>query len=101
MSAANLSLFDFFDIPNAIFRFEDPVSANATCSFDIQWTGPVTSRGPVTGPPDTHSKGQLVMTEATMSWSASNDLGFTYVSDPSKTVSVFAQLGRVRNGVFA
>jgi hypothetical protein len=47
------------------------------------------------------STGELIMTNATMTWSASNNLGFRYVSDPSGTTSVFAQLGRIQNGVFA
>jgi hypothetical protein len=41
------------------------------------------------------------MCQATMTWSASNDLGFSFVSDPSPTTSFFAELGRVKNGVFA
>jgi hypothetical protein len=42
----------------------------------------------------------VVMSQATMTWSASNAQGFTFQSDPSPTTSVFAQLGHVRNGVF-
>ena len=98
MSMANLALTDYFDIPNALFRFQLPVSAGANCSFDIQWTGPVTGTGPVTTPGST---GQLSMTNATMTWSATNSLGFRYVSNPSGTTSAFAQLGRVQNGIFA
>jgi len=98
MSMANLALTDYFDIPNALFRFEDPVSADASCSFDIQWTGPVTATMPV----DTQgSTGELILTKATMTWSASNSLGFGFASNPSGTTSAFAQLGRVQNGVFA
>lgn len=99
MVATNMALQDYFDIPNALFRFEMPVSVGATCSFEIHWRGPVTSRGPVTGP--SGSRGQLVMNHATMIWSASNDHGFRYQSDPSGTSSFFAQLGQVKNGVFA
>jgi hypothetical protein len=91
-------LQDYFDIPNALFRFETPVSVGASCTFDIQWSGPVTSRGPVTS---SGSSGELIMCQATMTWSASNDLGFSFVSNPSPTTSVFAQLGHVKNGVFA
>jgi hypothetical protein len=98
MTATNLAVQDFFNIPNALFRLEDPVSTPATCSFDIRWSGPVTSRGPVTSPHG--STGELVMSQATMTWSASEQ-GFSFQSDPSNTTSVFAQLGRVRNGVFA
>ena len=97
MQVDNLALQDFFSIPNALFRFQAP--AAATCSFDIHWTGPVASRGRVTSPAG--SAGELVMTQATMTWSASNELGFRFVSNPSPTTSVFAQLGKVRNGVFA
>ena len=97
MTMSGLALNDFFDIPNALFRFETPVSAGATASFDIHWSGPVTSRGGVTTP---GSSGELVMNQATMTWSASNSLGFKYVSNPSGTTSAFAQLGHVSNGVF-
>jgi len=99
MHAANMAVQDFFDIPNALFRFEGPpASVDATCSFDIHWTGPVTSRGRVKTPGST---GELVMTAATMTWSASNSQGFRFVSNPSGTTSVFAQVGKISNGVFA
>ena len=99
MTATDLAVKDFFDIPNALFRFEDPVSVDATCTFDIQWSGPVTDRSPVSGP--SGSSGQLLMNQATMTWSATNASGFSYRSDPAGTTSAFAQLGRVSNGVFA
>jgi hypothetical protein len=99
MVATKMALQDYFDIPNALFRTETPVVSEAECSFEIHWSGPVTSRGRVTGP--SGSSGQLLMNQATMIWSASNQLGFKYRSDPSGTSSVFAQLGKVRNGVFA
>jgi hypothetical protein len=41
------------------------------------------------------------MSAATMTWSASNSLGFSFVSNPAGTTSVFAELGHVSNGVFA
>lgn len=98
MAASNLALLDFFNIPNALFRFQDPAWVPASCSFDINWTGPVSSRGGVATP---GSSGELVKTQATMTWSATNSLGFRFVSDPGGTTSVFAQLGKVENGVFA
>ena len=98
MTASDLPVLDFFDIPNALFRFEDPVSAGATCSFDITWSGPVTDRSLVTAPDG--SSGQLVMCQATMQWSASNDLGFSFATDNGPTTSIFAQLGKVANGRF-
>ena len=99
MTAADVAVQDFFTIPNALFRFLTPPSVPASCSFDVHWTGPVTSRGPVTTPAG--SSGQLVMSHATMTWSATNELGFSFHSNPSNTTSVFAQLGHVSNGVFS
>ena len=98
MSMSGLVLQDYFNIPNALLRFQSPVSAVASCSFDIVWSGPVTDRGPVTSPGST---GELLLNQATMTWSATNDLGFSFVSDPSPTTSAFAQIGTVKNGVFA
>lgn len=98
MSMTDLVLQDYFNIPNALFRFQSPVSVGASCSFDIDWSGPVTSSAPVTTP---GSSGELRMCQATMTWSASNDLGFSFVSDPSPTTSAFAEIGMVKNGVFA
>ena len=99
MRAKNLRVMDFFNIPNALFRFQSPASVRATVSFDIRWRGPVTSRSLITSPPG--SSGQLLMNTATMKWSAQNAQGFSFKSDPSHTTSAFAQLGRVRNGIFS
>jgi hypothetical protein len=98
MTMTDLRLLDFFDIPNALFHLEDPVSVGASCSFDVRWSGPVSDRSPVTAPAG--STGDLVSSQVTMTWSASNDQGFRFRSEPTGTTSVFAQLGRVRNGVF-
>ena len=98
MAASGLAMRDFFNIPNALFRFLTPTSVGASASFDIHWHGPVSSRGGVTTPGST---GELVMSHATMTWSARNDLGFSFVSNPAGTTSVFAQLGHISNGVFA
>ncbi len=98
MIMTDLQLLDYFDIPNALFQFETPLSVGASCSFDVRWSGPVTDRSPVTAP--TGSSGELVLSQATMNWSARNAQGFNFVSDPNGTTSVFAQLGHVSNGVF-
>jgi hypothetical protein len=98
MTMTNLALNDFFNIPNALFHLQDPLSVPAHANFDIHWSGPVTNRSRVSSPPG--SSGKLVMSQATMTWSASNSLGFKFQSDPSGTTSAFAQLGHVSNGVF-
>jgi hypothetical protein len=99
MKATNLALSDFFNIPNALFRFQTPVSTPAVCSFDIQWSGPVTDRSNVDDPAVGFA-GEFLLNQATMTWSAVRDDGFRFVSDPSPTTSAFAQLGQMRNGVF-
>ena len=98
MTATKLRVRDFFNIPNALFRFMTPASTGATISFDIHWTGPASGRSAVTSPP--RSSGKLLMSPATMTWSARNALGFSFKSDPSNTTSFFGQLGHVKNGVF-
>jgi hypothetical protein len=99
MRATNLHVSDFFNIPNALFRFQNPVSVGATVSFDIRWLGPATSRSAVTSPPG--SSGQLFMSPVTMRWSAANGSGFRFRSSASGTTSFFGQLGKVRNGIFS
>jgi hypothetical protein len=99
MRARNLDVSDFFTIPNALFRIQNPASVPATVSFDIRWLGPATAPSAVTSPPG--SSGQLVMSPVTMRWSAQNALGFSFKSNPAGTTSFFGQLGRVRNGIFS
>ena len=98
MEADNVSAPDFFSIPNALFRFLSPASIPATCSFEIEWSGPVTSRSNIKDP-GVGFAGEFVFSQATMTWSAARSDGFTFVSDPG-TASAFAQLGHMRNGVF-
>jgi hypothetical protein len=99
MSMSGLVLQDYFNTPNALFHFLSPVSAGASCTFDVVWSGPVTDSVPVSSPEG--SSGELLMNQATMTWSATNDLGFSFVSEPSPTTSTFAEIGTVKNGVFA
>jgi hypothetical protein len=93
MRAEDLRVRDFFNIPNALFRTQNPVSVAAAVSFDIRWLGPATSPA--------GSSGQLVMSPVTMRWSAKNAKGLRFRSHPSGTTSFFGQLGRVRNGIFS
>ena len=95
----DLPVLDFFSIPNALFHLQTPVSVPATCSFDIRWHGPVTDRSSVDDPVVGFS-GEFVLSQATMTWSAATADGFHFESNPKNTVSAFAQLGKMRNGVF-
>jgi hypothetical protein len=94
-----MAMPDYFNIPNAIFRFQTPVSVPATVSFDIHWSGPVSRRSKVNDP-DVGFESDVVLSRATMTWSAQNADGFRFVSNPAGTTSKFALLGRERNGVF-
>jgi len=98
MEVEDLPVFDFFSIPNALFRFPGVGSLPASCSFDIDWSGPVTNRSHLEDPTDGVA-GDFVLSQATMNWSAQTSK-IKFVSDPAGTTSVFAQLGRMRNGVF-
>jgi hypothetical protein len=99
MNADELHVRDFFNIPNALFHLQTPLSLPATISFDIDWSGPVTNRSHVTDSTIGFS-GDFILNTATISWSASHPDGWHFKTDKSKTTSVFAQLGRMRNGVF-
>ena len=99
MKAANVHVRDFFNIPNALFRFQKPVSVGAIVSFDVRWMGPATDPSAVTIPAG--STGRVFKSPVTMKWSATNASGFSFKSHPSGTTSFFGQLGRVRNGIFA
>jgi hypothetical protein len=99
MTATNVHVRDFFNIPNALFRFQKPVSVASTVSFDIRWMGPATHPTAVTSP--SGSTGRVFKSPVTMKWSATSASGFSFKSNPSGTTSFFGQLGRVRNGIFA
>ena len=99
MMATNLHVRDFFNIPNALLRFQKPVSVGATVSFDIRWMGPATHPAAVTSPPG--STGRVFKSPVTIKWSATSASGFSFKSNPAGTTSFFGQLGHVRNGIFA
>ncbi len=92
----NVSIFDYFNIPNALFG---PVPRiPATVSFTTHWTkgGKKTKiRDPKVG-----FAGEFVDNTATMSWSATTSAG-TFVSGPeSSSASYFSIVGHERNGIF-
>jgi hypothetical protein len=94
MDVQNLPAFDYFNIPNGLFHLSAPDPA--TVSFDIEWSPPVTDRSHLLEA-DNQAVGDFVLSQATMTWSAETP-SVKFVSDPNGTTSVFAQLGRMRNG---
>ena len=93
---ADLDVLDYTKIPNA-FALGPAVPGAVT--FELDWSGPITRDLNVR---DTANRfrGRFLENKATLAWSASR-AGFKFVSDSADTSkSVFAQLGRERNGVF-
>jgi hypothetical protein len=94
---SNLALRDYDDLIDAIFVPGAPY-ASASVSFDVEWSGAV-NRIQVTEP-SLSVRATLVENSATMTWTATTG-GVTFVSDPANmSSSVFALIGRERNGVF-
>jgi hypothetical protein len=98
MSAANVAVSDFFTIPNSLLHGAIAPPVPATVSFAVHWGGAgkrVKLRDPVNG-----FTGEFVENAASMTWSASS-LGLSYQSGvEDSSVSVFAEVGSERNGVF-
>jgi hypothetical protein len=95
MDFRNLETRDFHDIVNTLQRGPS-VSAHVT--YRIRWSG-VKARVKLRD--DTNQfVGNFIEDTATVSWS-SKQKGFKFVSDPASTsTSLFAEIGRERNGVF-
>ena len=95
MDFRNLETRDFHDL---VITLNRGPSVPADVSYRIRWSG-VTDR--VTVRDDTNQfVGNFIEDTATVSWS-SKQKGFKFVSDPASTsTSLFAEIGRERNGVF-
>jgi hypothetical protein len=103
MHVNNLPMEDYFKLPNAL---ADGPEVDATVSFDVVWSGPVTRRLNVhDGSNGNRFAGEYVENQATVTWSGSNELGFRFTANPGDfSTSVpgraFAELGHERNGIF-
>jgi hypothetical protein len=95
MDFNNLETRDFHDLVNTLNRGP---SVPADVSFRILWSG-VKTRVMLR---DTTNQftGNFIEDTATVSWSSHQE-GFKFVSAPASTsTSLFAEIGRERNGVF-
>jgi hypothetical protein len=100
VDAEEMEMFDFFNIPNALFRLMSPVSQEATVSFDLDFVGPVSNSFTLTNNQHRFT-GDFFTTLARMEWSATRADGFTFESYGKDTsISTFAEVGRVHNGAF-
>ena len=70
----------------------------ATVSWDMHWSG-VTGRSTVR---DSTNRFDLdaVETKCTINWSADGPQGFSFKAEPASSNSVYALVGKERNGVF-
>lgn len=95
INLTDVDVEDYHDLFNAL---KDGPSVPANVSFHIRWSG-VKQRVHLH---DNQKKfdAQLIVDTATMGWSARRK-DFKFVSDPANTsTTVFAAIGRERNGVF-
>jgi hypothetical protein len=68
-------------------------------TYEIVWSDPITRDITVRDTTNGFA-GRFLENHASMTWSASQ-VGFSFVSDaPETSTSVFAELGRERNGIF-
>jgi hypothetical protein len=103
LHVTNLPIEDYFNLPNAL---RDGPEVDATVSFDVVWSGPVTRRVSVTdGTNGDQFTGEFAEDQATVTWSGSNEQGFRFRSNPgdfstSAPRRAFAEVGHEGNGIF-
>ncbi len=95
MQVSDQAVPDYHDLINALFG---GVSVPGVVSYDVRWGDPterVNFRNTDSGLAATLQRGS-----ATIEWSGRN-AGFEYVSDPAPTsITLVAEWGHERNGVF-
>ncbi len=97
MRVRNVAVLDFHDFNNALFGGGAP-PAPVILSFDVRWSG-IQERVKIRNPEQDFT-GKFIRNQAQMEWAAITE-DFTFVSAPaSKSASVFAELGHMRNGSF-
>src|SRR5262249_16380065 len=101
MHVRDLEIEDYFNFPNSS---ADGPEVDATVSFDVVWNEPASRRFNVRDSENGFG-GSFVENQVTVTWSASNDLGFTFTANPgnfstSLPGGAFAELGHEGNGIF-
>jgi hypothetical protein len=107
MHVHDLQIRDYFNIPNALGPVETTTFVSATVSFDVVWTGPITRRINLqNGTNGNTFAGEFVENQATVTWSATNALGFSFTANPGTLATSdpdagpIVELGKERNGDF-
>jgi hypothetical protein len=93
---ADIDVLDYTKIPNSLALGP---AVPAAVTYDLEWSGPI-ARDINVRDTTNRFRGRFLENKAALAWSASR-AGFKFVSDSADTsTSVFAQLGRERNGLF-
>lgn len=95
MRVQTIELEDYHDVVNAL---QDGPSKEAVASFTVHWSGHNTTQH--IHDAKQQFRGTYSLGKVTVEWKA-EEAGLTYETDPASTSeTVFALLGRERNGVF-
>jgi hypothetical protein len=120
LKVSNLAEYDYNNFPDSDstdWQYDQSAAHphgfyNATVSFDIKWTGPVTETDQVKDTANGYA-GTFYQNDTTTAWNVSSDRPagtghFTFTANPSNTAisnnlvptTAFVQLANERNGVF-
>jgi hypothetical protein len=94
MEVRNLEVEDYHDLVNAIL---DGPSLEAIVSFRVEWTGSQ-NRQRFHNVQQQYD-GDMIINSARCVWSGETSEA-RYVSDPGSSVTIYAQVGKMRNGAF-
>jgi hypothetical protein len=95
MHFTDQSVMDFGSIPNAL---SNGPGVPARVTYDLEWSG-VLERTQIRDATQGYA-GLFLNTNATISWTAQADNGFSFTSNAVGQSTAFALLGHERNGVF-
>ena len=94
MDVRNVEMEDYHDLVNALL---DGPSVEGLVSFRAEWAASKTKRRFHNASQDYDAN--MILTSASCSWTGENSVA-RYISSPSGQISVYAQVGEMRNGVF-
>ena len=94
MDVRNLETEDYHDFANAVL---DGPSLEGLVSFRVEWARSHDTRR--FRNVEQQYDANMVLTSASCAWTGETS-DARYVSDPGSSISVYAQVGQMRNGVF-
>jgi hypothetical protein len=94
MDVRNLEMEDYHDLVNALL---DGPSVEGLVSFRVEWA-PSQDKQRFHNAEQQYD-GNMVLTTARCAWTGETAVA-RYVADPNSSITVYAQVGEMRNGVF-